>query len=545
MLPNYMIHKPCSLSSTNERFHELCQAVANAAQLHDSQTMFAIINKFTPRRPLARAQIRTPSGEIADQHMAHALTVDFVSKMWKGPEKLDNFPHIAPGVPFTVDELEAAIIQSPPNKSVAPPFLPTIIWQSAPRAIAQFLHALLTQWWHQAPPYVPDEWRNAWLFFLPKPGKPNSHPEHMRPIALMEPLGKIVLGLVASKLKQQLGFVLCRAPHFGFLPLRSALDAITRVAKHCRLVRTLTGSQRRTVSQQMANTRAFVFCGGLQLFLDLNRAFDSTCRHLLMSHLTDMQTSPELLAIIGAWHDQTSYNIIHSEGTSQVKIGKGLRQGCKLAPTLWVTFMDKFLKLLAERTGWQWISQNVTIYADDIHIGCCFHNTTEFQRALRNMGHVLDVIESMHLQLSYDKSFFILATAGTNTRPALKHCLQRSPAGVRRLAPRDSGASTSLPLKSHAKYLGAVMTYRNFEDLTWEHRRKAAWIAFSRLRPWLKNKRISIKARLQLWQSSIIEYLQHFDLRHFLHQSQHQDPPGPSKRGLSNDSIYYRGSCIP
>ena len=62
------------------------------------------------------------------------------------------------------------------------------------------------------------EWRDAWLFFLPKPGKANTHPNQLRPISLMEPLGKLVLGLLADQLKTFLGPLFCQEPHFGFLP---------------------------------------------------------------------------------------------------------------------------------------------------------------------------------------------------------------------------------------------------------------------------------------------------------------------------------------
>jgi hypothetical protein len=79
----------------------------------------------------------------------------------------------------------------------------------------------------------------------------------------MEPLGKLIMGLLAEKVKGQLQHHLCRAPQFGFLPARAALDAIARVAKHCRTVRTLISHQRRIVMQQIQGSPTFVFCGGI------------------------------------------------------------------------------------------------------------------------------------------------------------------------------------------------------------------------------------------------------------------------------------------
>ena len=58
-----------------QRFQQLCQEVDVAARHHDSHSMFHIINKFTPKRPQARARIRGPDGRIADQFLAHSMTV--------------------------------------------------------------------------------------------------------------------------------------------------------------------------------------------------------------------------------------------------------------------------------------------------------------------------------------------------------------------------------------------------------------------------------------------------------------------------------------
>ena len=52
------------------RFQELCTEVEKAAALHDAHAMFVVINKFTPKQQQARARIRTPEGQMADQYTA-------------------------------------------------------------------------------------------------------------------------------------------------------------------------------------------------------------------------------------------------------------------------------------------------------------------------------------------------------------------------------------------------------------------------------------------------------------------------------------------
>lgn len=490
-----------------DRFNTLCHEVAQAATLHDTHSMFGIINRFSPKKPLARTRLRGPDGTIADQYMAHAMTVAFVQSMWQGPAKLPTYHATAPGIPFDLEELVAAVAKLHTNKSVAQPFLPGVVWRSAPLDVARFIYQHLQYWWLQSPPIIPQNWKDSWLFFLPKPGKANTHPDQLRPISLMEPLGKIVMGLLTTKIKDCIFPELSRMPQFGFLPCRAATDAILRVAGHSRQVREMVATHRRTVKNQIAGIHKLTCCGGVSLFLDLNRAFDCADRQAIFDHLIRLGTPSNLVQLAASWHEQTQYNLLFRGQTTAVPVGKGLRQGCKLAPLLWVSFMDLFLRTLAIKTGIQWIHDCITVYADDVHVGCQFRSKGELQTHLTNIGHALDVIESMKLSLSYSKSHMLIAYAGTNTRHALKGVMQRLPNGVSIKVPRAGGRHTCLPLRNKGSYLGAVISYHNFELLTWQHRKQAGWSAFARLRAWLRSRQLSRANRFYLWKTCVYTVL--------------------------------------
>ena len=121
------------------KFHELCHNVQCAANRHDAHLMFQVINRYSPKKPLVRARLRTSDGKIADQFQAHALTAEFVRHTWQGPSELPRFSATGPGVPFTLAELTQALAQLHPNKSVAQPFLPAVVWRSTPVPMANFL----------------------------------------------------------------------------------------------------------------------------------------------------------------------------------------------------------------------------------------------------------------------------------------------------------------------------------------------------------------------------------------------------------------------
>jgi len=158
---------------------------------------------------------------------------------------------------------------------------------------------------------------------------------------------------------------------------------------------------------------------------------------------------------------------------------------------------------LAILTGRQWIQENLTIYADDVHVGCLFMSARTLRVHLVNIGHALDVIESMKLSLSYSKSYMMLAYAGTNPRPALKGVVHKTPAGTSIRIPRTAGQPTTLPLKNKGSYLGVTLSYNAHEQLAWNHRKHAGWLAFARLRPWLRNRQVPQSQRLYLWKTCV------------------------------------------
>ena len=362
---------------------------------------------------------------------------------------------------------------------------------------------MLTIWWGQYPPFIPQDWKDAWLYFIPKQGKKCDRPDQLRPISLMETFGKIVMGLIADQLKQHLEATLCQSPHFGFLPMRGALDAIARVSQHCALIRELVTTHHRTVARQMQMRPRFTLAGGVQMFLDLTRAFGCADRAILVEHLHELDTPHSLLTIIAHWHEHTRYNIVSPHAADQVAVGVGLRQGCKIAPLLWIVYMSRLLRLLTPLTGPDWIRECMTLYADDIHVGCQYTSAGELDQHLRCMGHLLDCIEQLKLTLSYQKTFVILASTGSNARPALKGRVRRTPQQLIAVIPRGDGSKTELPMRSAVTYLGTIMSYGAFELQTWRHRQRVSWTAFHRLTCWLRHRRLNQEHRIYLWKTCI------------------------------------------
>ena len=341
------------------------------------------------------------------------------------------------------------------------------------------------------------------MVFLAKPNKPTDKPQHLRPIALQEPIGKAITGLLTKRLLDQAFPTLRAWPQFGYLPSRSAQDAINRVVTHCSQVRDLVLSQCRSVQNRMQNAATFSICGGLQMFLDLSRAFDSIRRPILFEQLNRCGVSSEMITLMRALHEGTQYHLYHNGEFHPIKVGLGVRQGCKAAPILWACLMCGFLQRAAELLTPEWVSAHITLYADDFHVGATFCIATELQLALHNFGVILDLLEDFGLTVNTDKSHVLFAVAGTNHRKYSCNLIQRTRDMVRLTIPRRR-AETSLKVSSEATYLGVKLSYKRMEALTLQFRISSAQASFRRLRKWLTNRQLALRHRLALWNSCIL-----------------------------------------
>ena len=137
------------------------------------------------------------------------------------------------------------------------------------------------------------------------------------------------------------------------------------------------------------------------------------------------------------------------------------------------------------------------------------------------------------MTISCEKSFLLLTVAGTNPRLYMKPYIRRGSHGTTFEIPRGTGQTTSIPMKSSGRYLGAIMSYRMMEELTWKHRCKSAWLAFNRLKKWLQSRQLSVRYKMHLWQKLRAHDPHLWDLGYEQHS---QDIASISADSVHNDS---------
>ena len=248
--------------------------------------------------------------------------------------------------------------------------------------------------------------------------------------------------------------------------------------------------------------------GGLQLFVDLNRAFDGVDRAKLFARLPQLCISAPLVQLLSAWHEGTHYHIQTDNGYHSIETGKGVRQGCKAAPSLFNFFLVLFLQEVCQVLPIEWVQSHLTAYADDCHIGGVYKNVQDFEFLRMAFGILFSTLRSMDLQVNPEKSVAILAMAGSAHRRYRGTVVHRDQHGEKIRIDVPGADPVFIPLHRKTKYLGVIVSYGRFEDDCLLHRNKLMHVGFQRLKRWLTGRHaFDCFHRFRLWRSCILPIL--------------------------------------
>ena len=334
-------------SSKMQRISEVIGTAAKAADNHDSYTLFACIRSLMPRVD-SKIKLRNTQGQLMNTVEEVACFRAHIRTTWQGPANCPSYGWLT-DMPFDREALIRALELTPETKAVAPGRAPGTVWKLQAERIGSWLFDLLCHLWVGRPPVIPQSWKDGWLHFIYKPGKAPSHPAFLRPLALTDPVGKVVMKLVATRIREQAWPALVEWPQYAYLPFRSTFDPVSRVAQHCRDARQLRLQQRLTQHDRANGVSGFAICGALQVFLDVDKAFDNAPRDQLIHGLVECGVDEGLATLMGEWHTGTRYHYNHLSNSICEPSGKGVRQGCTGAPILWAVLMTRFFATLVSQ----------------------------------------------------------------------------------------------------------------------------------------------------------------------------------------------------
>ncbi|CAE7453477.1 LINE-1 retrotransposable element ORF2 protein [Symbiodinium microadriaticum] len=390
-----------------ERYAGILRDAEVAVQSGKPAALLQVIKRLSPKIPKRRWQLRSEGQLLGPQ-----AAIEAVSTFWRQIYQAPALESTETAVQLSVEErdIRDALARLPSGKAVPAHYAPSVLWRLAAGPLAALAHRAITGCW-SAGVSVPAVWQAAWISFLPKSAAIPRSPGDLRPIGLLDPLGKAVLSHLKRLIHPTVARHLREVPQYAYLPLRSTHQAIARVAAHCRKGRSLATAPRPKLVLRHRGLPPRRCSGAIQLSVDLRKAFDSLDRGKLFQCLVRAGVDDSLAHTVLQWHQQVSYYIRLDGHESHFLTGKGVRQGCPIAPTIWIAFLDLMVDLLKGRLGsggGEWIRNNLTCFADDMHAGLLVHSEEDLNRSLEELGALLSAVEALGLEINPAKSAVLL-----------------------------------------------------------------------------------------------------------------------------------------
>ena len=356
----------------------------------------------------------------------------------------------------------------------------------------------IQQVWLRYPVNLPNHWTTGWIHLLTKPNKSPSKPQALRPICLQHPVNKILAGIQCRQIVLQTYDRLRCLPLYAYLPHRGTRECLLIVAEHCRSVRMMCKDVKAGPQPKLL--------GGLQVSLDMEKAFDTVSRTLVLRALKMYNLDPDLFQLVHSWLTPHKYCIPFKQLIGQIQAHRGIKQWAKDAPLLWTLTMSLVLVDLQNKYSHQWLHEHMVVYADDIHLRWLIRSTAPALEALTDLQHVLMTLQAFGFTVNLQKSVAMLRLQGQEAPAFLRHWVSRPTAGpVLNLPERR----WQLPLVSKTAYLGVIIGYRAWDADTTARRITAAKWCFRNLRSWLVSDVHPIRARLQLYKQCVLATVQY------------------------------------
>lgn len=524
-----------------QHFDQLLAAAEQCDKADGASATFTLIKKWAPKQAKKRTQLRAPTGRL----LCPAEEVKELATFWKDicagedvtppvdPSVGENtFSYkvgstVSPGIStapndgkfsglteaprpsqqpryayhVTREELERALGSLKGNKAAPAHCAPHIMWKLAAGPIAEFMDMQVLAPWRQDAAEVYEDWSASWLTFLNKPNRPGNKPGDLRPISLLEPAGKAMSGVIKQHLMPYLQPWVEARHLYGYLPNRSPQQALSIVFQHCAAVRDRATAQGRNLYAIRQGHQRGGCAGGLQVSIDFTQAFDRVDRSLLNSALLLMKVPDTLRCLIMQWVETTTFHVVQDDAEAVFTSSRGIRQGCKLSPSLWICISMYLLHLIEQEMGADWCNKHLVGFADDTHLRWDVLEAAHVHQALAQAHCVLHLLEKAGLKLSRDKTVCLLRLEGAQA-PHIKRKITEMTKDGRVL---KLGPEYILPLKQDHVYLGACITYGNFEHKNMKHRVHAGRVAFQRVRKFLMaEKAATLQKRLRLWKAIVI-----------------------------------------
>ncbi|CAE7678489.1 unnamed protein product, partial [Symbiodinium necroappetens] len=285
----------------------------------------------------------------------------------------------------------------------------------------------------------------------------------------------------------------------------STADALLRAAGHCFDIRALLRQHRKDHTAKLLGDADVPMVGGMMCGLDLHKAFDALPHSEILLSLTEAGVPSPLAGVIAQAHMQTRCVVRHGGVEREVCMSRGLRQGCPIAPIVYAAWSCRLCRLVDQRLDRDWMANHGTLFADDIFSCWEIRTVQALKRAVRDLHALIETLQSLGMEVNCQKSVVVLKLCGKAVAQACKHLLVwREGVQLLRLRGEHNQNDIYIPCQSSMPYLGAALSYDNFELQTFKTRAAQAKSRFQELRRVLcTDGAITCRHRLRLYKAII------------------------------------------
>ena len=476
----------------------------SAARKGNHRDLFLIARRLGPKKAQGVSRLQGPDGHVLDSKAEMAAIIKHSTAAFASTPDTTSLQPLRGSHSFTATELQAELGSLNIRKAVPRHIAPNAVWKLCAASVSNRLGPCFE---HHFRPLSTDklegDLQDAHICWLDKPSKPPTTMSAKRPIGLMPPCAKSLAGNVARHILEHLQPMLDHMPQFAYCAGRGVNDAILRVHSYFGDVEHLQKGQITNRFKMHQGVKPLLCHGGLCLSLDLSSAFDSVSRDLLIQSLIDHQVPSDLINMVQQLHRNARYIFRTSTAQGLVTTTNGIKQGCRAAPTLWVSFTLSVLEHLARQRSLAWVQNILTLFADDFCGHWTISSLQDWTAAVSDLTLLLETLETYQLKVNLQKTALLLNLKGKIAKKLLRqHTRQK--AGEIFLILTVHGQERLLKIRESHTYLGTIISYRDRRDLNVSHRISAAQTRYQQLRKILNGRGpLSIKYRLRLWQACI------------------------------------------
>ena len=306
---------------------QLLQAEQAAAK-GDHRNLFLIARRLGPRPCKDVCRLKGEDGHVLNGPEEMQAILKYSKATFAAlPDNIPMQPSTG-ALDIKADDLEHELAHLHLRKAVPQGTAPNACWKLCARAVSRCIGPCLQRHFAaNSTAKLEGELQDAQIAWIPKPSKPPTSVESLRPIGLMPPCAKSIAGILAKQILVHLQPLLDHLPQFAYTAGRSCGDAALRVHEHFVQVETLQRSQADNRFRKRFGSPALACFGGMCLSLDLSKAFDGVCREALVQSLIQHNIPSDIINAVQQLHRGAKYICRTSSAEGQVCTSNGIKQG--------------------------------------------------------------------------------------------------------------------------------------------------------------------------------------------------------------------------